>query len=140
MPNYNKITLIGHLGRDPETRSFQNGGEVVNFSLATSEKWKDKSGQPQSKTQWHNISITNTGAANIAKNYLKRGDNVMVIGQLEYREWENKDGQKVVSAEICVKPYSGEIVLLGGKKDSKQDNQQASYTGGVADLDDDIPF
>ena len=97
----NKVILIGNLGKDPEARSMQNGGKVVNFSIATSESWKDKnSGERQERTQWHNIVIFNEQLAGVAERYLKKGSKVYVEGQLETRKWTDKDGNDRYTTEV----------------------------------------
>jgi single-strand DNA-binding protein len=89
----NKVMLIGNLGRDPEVRTFQNGGKVVNFSIATSETWRDRNtGERQERTQWHNISVLNEGIAKVAEQYLRKGSKVFIEGQLETRKWQDQSG------------------------------------------------
>ena len=115
----NKVTLIGNLGKDPEIRSFQNGGRVANFSVATSENWQDKkSGDRVEKTEWHRVSILSDGLVGIAEKYLKKGSKVFVEGRLETREWTDKDNNKRYSTEVVLRPYSGELILLDRKDDA----------------------
>jgi single-strand DNA-binding protein len=114
----NKATLIGHLGKDPEIRSFQNGGRAANFSVATSESWKDKeSGEKKERTEWHRISILSDGLVSVAEKYLKKGSKVYVEGKLETRKWTDRDGVERYSTEIVLRPYSGELILLDRKDD-----------------------
>src|ERR1700733_3732608 len=109
----NKVTLIGNLGKDPESRTFTNGGRVVSFSRATTESWKDRdSGDRKERTQWHQVVIHNPGIADVAMKYLRKGSSAYVEGQLEYRPYE-KDGFKHTAAEVVLRPYSGELNLLG---------------------------
>lgn len=153
----NKVILIGNVGKDPEIRSFQNGGRVANLSIATSESWKDKaSGEKKEKTEWHRVVIFNDNLVNVVENYVKKGDKLYLEGQLETREWEDKDGQKKYSTEVVLRPYRGEITLLGGGRggnagggDSAPSYEPAgaSAMGGGAskraaidELEDDIPF
>ncbi len=159
----NKVILVGNLGKDPETRSMQNGGKVVNFSIATSESWKDKnSGERQERTQWHNIVVFNENIANVAERYLKKGAKVYVEGQLETRKWQDKDGQDRYTTEIVLRPYRGELTMLDSKGGegggrSFNDNGGQSYDPGpsqsmgqsssparnntrVDELEDEIPF
>jgi single-strand DNA-binding protein len=166
----NKVILIGNLGKDPESRSFQNGGKVVSFSIATSDTWKDKgSGERKEKTEWHNISIFNENAANFAERYLKKGSKVYIEGQLETRKWQDKDGNDRYTTEVVVRPYNGTLTSLesassagggsrGGGDDWNRDeggrgSGGGNFGGGAArgggasrpsafdsDLDDDVPF
>ena len=137
MASVNKVILMGNLGRDPEVRYMPNGEAVANFSIATTENWKDKSGNAQSKTEWHNI-VMYRRLAEIAGEYLKKGRPVYIEGRLQTREWE-KDGVKRYSTEII----GDSMQLLGGKDSSddsaKQQQQNAPATQPPAD-DTDIPF
>ncbi|MEO1563147.1 MAG: single-stranded DNA-binding protein [Pseudomonadota bacterium] len=152
----NKVMLIGNLGRDPEVRTFQNGGKVVNFSIATSERWRDKaSGEQRERTQWHNIAVFNEPVGRIAEQYLRKGSKVFVEGQLETRKWQDQSGQDRYTTEVVLRPYSGNLTLLDGRGDSAgggdfgggNSNYGDSYggstpapMGGASDLDDEIPF
>jgi len=109
----NKVILVGNLGRDPEARSFQNGGKVVSFSIATSENWKDKSsGERRDKTEWHNVSIFSEGLARIAEQYLKKGSKVYLEGQLETRSWTDKDNNERKTTEVVLRNFNSSMVLL----------------------------
>ena len=109
----NKVILIGNLGRDPESRSFQNGGKVVNLRIATSEQWKDRSsGERKEKTEWHSVAIFQEGAANFAEKYLRKGSKVYVEGQLETRKWQDQSGNDRYSTEVVVRPYNGTLTSL----------------------------
>lgn len=111
----NKATLIGNVGKDPEIKTFQNGGKVAQFSLATTESWKDKaSGEKKTETEWHNIVVKNEGLVGIVEKYIKKGSKLYIEGKLETREYE-KDGVKKYVTEIVLYPYNGEIVLLDAK-------------------------
>ena len=111
----NKVTLLGNVGKDPEIRSFQNGGKVANFTLATSESWKDKAtGEKKTKTEWHNIVVFAEGLVGIVEKYVKKGAKLHIEGKLETRKWE-KDGVARYTTEIVLHPYSGEIILLDAK-------------------------
>jgi single-strand DNA-binding protein len=115
----NKATIIGHLGKDPEIRSFPNGGRAASFSIATSERWKDKeSGERKERTEWHRISILNEGLVTVAEKYLKKGAKVYIEGKLETRKWTDKDGQEKYTTEVVLRPYSGELIMLDGRKDA----------------------
>jgi len=112
----NKVILIGNLGRDPEVRSFQNGGKVVNLRIATSETWRDRSsGERREKTEWHSVAIFSEPLAKIAEQYLRKGSKVYIEGQLETRKWQDQSGQDRYSTEIVLRPYRGELTLLDGR-------------------------
>jgi single-strand DNA-binding protein len=116
--NLNKATLIGHLGKDPEIRTFQNGGRVASFSIATSERWTDKkTGERQERTEWHRVSIHSEPLIKLAEKYLKKGARVYVEGKLETRKWNDKDGHERTATDIVLRPYSGELLLLDARKD-----------------------
>jgi single-strand DNA-binding protein len=113
----NKVTLIGNLGKDPEIRSFQNGGRAAHFSLATTESWKDKqNGERKEKTEWHQIAIMSDGLVTVAEKYLKKGSKVYIEGKLETRKWADKDNQERYTTEVVLRPYSGELIMLDGRK------------------------
>ena len=112
----NKVIIIGNLGRDPEVRAFQNGGKVVNLSIATSESWRDKdSGERKERTEWHSVSILSEPLAKIAEQYLRKGSTVYIEGQLVTRKWQDQAGADRYSTEIVLRPFSGSLTLLGGK-------------------------
>jgi single-strand DNA-binding protein len=144
MSSLNKVTLIGRLGRDPEVRNFQNGGKVVNFSLATSERWKDSDGNQQEKTEWHQVAIFNEKLGEIAERYLRKGAQVYLEGQLQTRKWQDQSGNDRYSTEIVLRPYRGELQLIGGKRDDGDDApaNDAPRRSVAEDraLDDEIPF
>ncbi len=113
----NKVILIGNLGKDPEARSMNNGGEVVSFSIATSESWNDKqSGEKRDKTEWHNIVIFNENLGRIAKQYLRKGSSVYVEGQLQTRKWTDQSGADRYTTEVVLQRFRGELTLLGGRE------------------------
>ena len=113
----NKVIIVGNLGRDPEVRSFQNGGKVVNLNIATSESWRDKaSGERKERTEWHRVSILNEPLAKIAEQYLKKGSKVYIEGQLETRKWQDQSGAEKYTTEIVLRPYRGELTLLDGRE------------------------
>tara|TARA_A100001035_G_scaffold223017_1_gene183446 strand:+ start:520 stop:1026 length:507 start_codon:yes stop_codon:yes gene_type:complete len=153
----NKVLLIGRLGKDPELREFPSGGKVCNFSLATSETWKDSStGERQERTSWHNIAIFNERLAEIAEQYLRKGSQVYIEGQLETRKWQDQAGNDRYTTEVVLKNFRGELTMLGGRSDdmpnmTNQQNETQSYQSiepsaasqdnlGPDDLDDEIPF
>ena len=152
MASINKVILIGRLGKDPEVRSMNNGGEVVSFSLATSESWKDRDGNRQEKSEWHNIVIFNEGIGKIAKQYLRKGSQCYLEGQLQTRKWTDQNGNDKYTTEVVLQKFRGELTLLDTKPASDPASnwgQTASPFGGnakttttptMADLDDDVPF
>ncbi|PRX32677.1 single-strand DNA-binding protein [Meinhardsimonia xiamenensis] len=152
----NKVIILGNLGRDPEVRTFQNGGKVCNLRVATSERWRDRNtGEMRERTEWHSVAIYNENLARIAEQYLRKGSKVYLEGQLETRKWQDQSGQDRYTTEIVLRPYRGELVLIdsrgeGGGGGYVED--QGGYGGGagggfggpgpapVGDLDDEIPF
>jgi single-strand DNA-binding protein len=112
----NKVILVGNLGRDPEVRSFPNGGKVVNLRIATSENWRDKqSGERKERTEWHSVAIFNEALGKIAEQYLRKGSTVYIEGQLETRKWQDQSGQDRYTTEVVLRQYRGELTLLGGR-------------------------
>jgi single-strand DNA-binding protein len=112
----NKVILVGNLGRDPEVRSFQNGGKVVNLRIATSETWRDKAtGERKERTEWHSVAIFNENIGKIAEQYLRKGSKVYVEGQLETRKWQDQSGADRYSTEVVLRAYSGSLTLLDGR-------------------------
>ncbi len=166
----NKVILVGNLGKDPETRSFANGGKVCNFSIATGESWKDKNtGERREKTDWHNVAIFNENLVRIAEQYLKKGSKVYIEGSLQTRKWQDQSGADKYTTEVVLQNFNGTLVLLdraegsgggrgggsGGGSDWNQDDApRGNFGGGGAarggaasrpsafdsDLDDDVPF
>ncbi len=160
MAGVNKVILVGNLGADPESRSFANGGEVVNLRVATSETWKDRDGNRQEKTEWHQVAIFNENLGRVAKSYLKKGSKVYLEGQIQTRKWQDQSGADRYSTEIVLQKFRGELVLLdargegggggggygggsssddfaGGGSKPQQRPQPAAFD---TDLDDDVPF
>ena len=114
----NKVILVGNLGKDPEIRSFQNGGKVANFSIATSESWKDKNtGEKREKTDWHNVAIFNEGLVRVAEQYLRKGSKVYIEGQLQTRKWTDQSGADKYTTEVVLQNYNGTLVMLDGRSD-----------------------
>jgi single-strand DNA-binding protein len=111
----NKVILVGNLGRDPESRSFQNGGKVVNLRIATSESWKDRNtGERKEKTEWHSVAIFNEGLANVAERYLRKGSKVYIEGALQTRKWQDQSGQDKYSTEIVLQGFNSVLTMLDG--------------------------
>ena len=167
MAGVNKVIILGRLGRDPEVRNFQNGGKVVNLRLATSERYKDREGNQQEKTEWHSVAIFNEKLGEVAEKYLRKGSEVYIEGQLETRKWQDKDGQDRYTTEIVLRNFRGELSLVGGRGGGSSEDTAGGYAerpaagggprsegagssrapsrGGSwdskkTDLDDEIPF
>lgn len=152
----NKVILVGNLGRDPEVRSFQNGGKVANLRIATSETWRDKqSGERKERTEWHSVTIHSEPLIKLAEQYLRKGSKVYIEGQLETRKWQDQSGQDRYSTEVVLRPYRSELTMLDGKPEGNQGQMtrdQGSYdpnggygavgsaNSGGRDLDSEIPF
>jgi single-strand DNA-binding protein len=144
----NKVIIVGNLGRDPEVRTFGNGGKVVNLNIATSETWRDKaSGDRKERTEWHKVVIFNEALGKVAEQYLRKGSTVYIEGQLETRKWADQSGAEKYSTEIVLRPYRGELTLLGGKSEGGngdtggyQSDGQGGAPAGGAGMDDEIPF
>jgi single-strand DNA-binding protein len=162
----NKVILIGNLGNDPEVKSMNSGDRVCNLSIATSERWKDRStGERQERTQWHRVVIFNQPLVSLAEQYLRKGSKVYLEGQLETRKWTDQSGVEKYSTEVVLRPYKGEMTMLDGRSDGAsasggggyQDNNAApaygdsqpqkaassSMGGGktqIDEMEDEIPF
>jgi single-strand DNA-binding protein len=159
MAGVNKVILVGNLGADPEARSLNNGGEVVNLRVATSEQWKDRDGNRQERTEWHQVVIFNENLGRVAKSYLKKGSKVYLEGQLQTRKWTDQSGNDKYTTEVVLQRFRGELVLLdargegggsggggysdefgGGSSGGSQRQQRPQPAAFDADLDDDVPF
>ena len=149
----NKVTLVGNLGRDPEVRAMQNGDKIVQLSIATSDRWKDKSsGEQRERTEWHRVVIFNDALGKIAEQYLKKGSTVYLEGQLQTRKWtDQQSGQEKYTTEVVLQRYRGELTLLGSRSENQisndqqnpeidQSNQISMSDDIASDLDDEIPF
>jgi len=147
----NKVQLIGNLGRDPEIRSTQDGKEIANLTIATSESWKDKvTGERKEKTEWHRIVIFNDGLVNVVKNYVKKGSKLYIEGALQTRKWTDQSGVEKYTTEIVLQGFGGTLVMLDNKSGGSDSNVQSLPAQGNAgsnessfvdnDLDDAIPF
>ena len=143
MSSVNKVILLGTLGKDPKIKSFPSGDRIAEMSIATSERWTDKAtGEKKEKTEWSRVVIRNDGLVKVAENYLAKGSKVYIEGQLQTREWTDKDGSKRYATEIVVGKYRGELVLISGgkEKDARAESQQAVKRSFADDLEDSIPF
>ena len=143
----NKVMLIGRLGQDPEVRSTQDGRSLCTFSIATSESWNDKNtGEKREKTEWHRIVVFNEGLVNIIQQYVKKGSNVFIEGQLQTRKWEDKDGIEKYTTEVVLQGFNSTFKMLDGRNTNSiennfDQNNSISDSGNFdADIDDDIPF
>jgi single-strand DNA-binding protein len=143
----NRVILVGNLGRDPEIRHTNDGKAIANLSIATSETWKDKSGERKEKTEWHRVVSFNENINKVIEQYLKKGSTVYIEGQLQTRKWVDKDGAEKYSTEIVLQGFNGTLTMLGGKSDgakSEADTEhqfrQAAKQSFARDLDDSVPF
>ena len=135
----NKVQLIGNLGRDPEVRTFQNGGKVCNLRIATSETWKDKNtGERKEKTEWHQVAIFNEGLVRICEQYLKKGSKIYVEGQLQTRKYQDQSGADRYSTEVVLQGFGGTLTMLDGTSGDKQ--QSGGYAEPPAGDMADVPF
>jgi single-strand DNA-binding protein len=157
MAGVNKVILVGNLGDDPEARSLNNGGEVVNLRVATSENWKDRDGNRQERTEWHRVVIFNENLGRVAKQYLRKGSKVYLEGQIQTRKWQDQSGQDKYSTEVVLQRFRGELVLLDKREGGGSYDESGDSSGGFggsggsrpqsrpqpafdSDLDDDVPF
>lgn len=154
----NKVILIGNLGRDPEIRTFQNGGKVANLRIATSESWKDRnSGERRERTEWHSVVVMSEGLVNVVERFLKKGSKIYVEGQLETRKWQDQSGQDRYATEVVLRNFGGTLQMLDGRSDgagsrdsgsgggyrsesSSSRDSSMSSGGNRSDYDDEIPF
>mgnify|MGYP003635954742 FL=1 len=139
----NKVILIGNLGKDPEIRAMQDGKTIVNFSIATSENWKDKTtGEQKAKTEWHRVVIFNEHLAKVAQNYLKKGSKVYVEGQLQTRKWTDQSGVEKYTTEVVLQRFKGELTMLDGRSEERVGNEVQNKTEAPPsnNMDDEIPF
>ena len=150
----NKVILVGNLGRDPEIRSTQDGREIANLAIATSESWKDRNtGERKDKTEWHRVVIFNEGLVSVVKNYLKKGAKVYIEGQLQTRKWTDKDNQEKYSTEVVLQGFNSTLQMLDGKSSgsesagsgynqgySQPDNSSSRQKAPAELMDDEIPF
>ena len=132
----NKVILIGNLGRDPEVRSFQNGGKVCNLRIATSETWKDRNtGERREKTEWHSVAIFQEGLVRIAEQYLKKGSKVYIEGQLQTRKWQDQSGADKYSTEVVLQGFGGTLTMLDGRDGAGSGGGGGNYGGGSGGYD-----
>ncbi|MBR2482735.1 MAG: single-stranded DNA-binding protein [Alphaproteobacteria bacterium] len=145
----NKVTLVGNIGGDPQVRNMPSGQKVVNFNLATSERWRDRAtGEMKEQTEWHRIVIFNPNLADVAERMLQKGTKLYIEGSLKTRKWQNQQGVDVYTTEVVLNPFAGQMVILSGSKGAGDSEYNAAPTPAsapreeisVADINDDIPF
>lgn len=143
----NRVILIGNLGRDPEVRTMNDGSEVVNLSIATSESWRDKSsGERREKTEWHRVVVFNENLVKVAKEYLKKGSKIYLEGQLQTRKWTDQYGAEKYVTEVVLQRYKGELTMLDSRDQNGHSNQNSGggHSSGNDEFDDgfdqEIPF
>jgi len=151
----NKVILVGNLGRDPEIRTMQNGGKVCNLSVATSERWRDRtSGEQQERTEWHRVVIFDDRLVDVAERYLQKGAKIYIEGELQTRKWQDQSGQERYTTEVVLRRFRGQLTMLdsrgGGAGGGDSYPQDMGSSGGMSggpmggppgnDLDDEIPF
>jgi single-strand DNA-binding protein len=142
MSSLNKVCLIGALGADPEVRTFANGGKVCNLRLATSERWKDKNGDKQERTEWHTVAIFGDGLAGVAERFLRKGSKVYVEGKLQTRKWQDQSGADRYSTEVIIQGNGGALIMLDSKGSGGQNILDNAPASSYSDWDDDpeVPF
>ena len=155
MSSVNKCILVGNVGKDPEVRTFGNGNKVANFSLATSESWRDKqSGEKREKTEWHNVAVFGDGLTGVIERYVKKGSKLYIEGKLQTRKWQDRDGNDKYTTEIVLQGPGASLVMLDSRNQSGGQNSYGDYDRNQAqatqdygqmpqqdfDLDDEIPF
>jgi len=153
----NKVILVGNLGRDPEVRTFQNGGKVCNLRIATSDTWKDKNtGERRERTEWHSVAVFSEGLVRVCEQYLKKGSKVYIEGQLQTRKWQDQSGNDRYSTEVVLQGFGSTLTMLDGRSEGGASgggsggygggDQAGDFGGGAApagpgnDMDDEIPF
>lgn len=148
----NKVILVGNVGQDPQVRTMQSGQKVVSFSLATSDRWRDRqSGEQKEQTEWHRVVIFNPSLADVAERMLQKGTKVYLEGSLRTRKWQNQQGADVYTTEVILNPFAGQMVILSGAKTLDGASMGGDYSPAtqssqpreeisVSDIGDDIPF
>jgi single-strand DNA-binding protein len=140
MSSVNKVILVGNLGADPEVRQFNNGGQVCNLRIATSETWRDKStGERKEKTEWHNVAIFSEGLVKVAQSYLRKGSKVYIEGKLQTRKWQDQSGADRYTTEIVLQGYDANLTMLDGKSDEGGRGAVKQSSGGRSKVGDPLP-
>lgn len=147
--SFNQVTLVGNLGADPEIKSFQNGGQIANLRIATSENWKDRqTGERKERTEWHNVVINGDGLIGVVERYVRKGSKVLVQGSLRTRKWQDQHGNDRYTTEVVVAGHDGKLTMLdappsGGQSSTKHPNQNGFGSDWMPpaddNLDDDLP-
>lgn len=142
MSSLNKVTLIGHLGADPEVKSFQNGGRIAALRLATTEAWKDRqTGERRERTEWHSVTIAAEGLVGVAERYLRKGSKLYLEGQLRTRKWQDQQGNDRYTTEVVLSGLHARLIMLDGKPQGAAGQSADQGHGSYADdLGDDISF
>lgn len=148
MADLNQAQIIGRLGRDPETKTFSNGGSLCNMTVATSKKWKDRNtGEAREATEWHNVTVTGEHSIRFAEQYLAKGDQVFIQGELRTRKWQDQSGQDRYTTEVVVSPFGGVLSKLSAGNSAgdrpaniRQQSEGAAQHPPARDIDDEIPF
>ena len=139
MASLNQVQLIGNLGADPEIRSTQDGSKVANFTLATSEAWKDKTtGEKKEKTEWHRVTVWGDGLVGVIEQYVSKGSKVYISGKLQTRKWTDQDGEDRYTTEVVLSGIGSQLILLGASGSNNE--KPAPSSAEPADIDDEIPF
>ena len=147
----NKVILVGNLGKDPEVRQTQDGREIANLTIATSDSWKDKNtGERKEKTEWHRVVIFNENLVKVAKSYLKKGSKVYLEGALQTRKWTDQSGAEKYSTEVVLQGFNGNLTMLDGKREGGESGYSQPQSSGSSFgqtsapkaelMDDEIPF
>lgn len=145
MSSLNRVTLVGHVGSDPDIRNTQQGKKIVNMSIATSEKWKDRqSGEMKKQTEWHRVVIFNDGLADVIEKYVTKGSKLLIEGKLKTRKWSDQSGQTKYATEVVVEKFGGQMLILGdgpqGNNNHQSDSAGYNNYQQATDFDEEIPF
>ncbi len=143
----NKVILVGNIGQEPQVRTMQSGQKVVSFSLATSDRWRDRqTGEQKEQTEWHRVVIFNPSLVDVAERMLQKGTKLYLEGALRTRKWQNQQGVDTFTTEVVLNPYSGQMVILSGAKSVDGSSESVSAVStpreevNIEDIADDIPF
>jgi len=140
----NKVILLGTVGQEPTIHTTQDGKKIATFSLATSDKWKDKqSGEMRDKTEWHRVVVFADGLAGIVERYIKKGSKIFVEGSLQTRKWTDNSGVEKYTTEVILQGFNNKLEIIGNKETEKNETQSSSYNetqNDVSGIEDDIPF
>lgn len=141
MAGLNRVSVIGNLGRDPETRSFQNGGRVTNISIGVSETWKDKNtGERKERTEWIPVAIFNDNLCDVADRFLRKGSKVLIEGKFQTRKWQDQAGNDRYTTEVVLQGFDSRLVLLDKQSGDRREEPKQERAPFDSDLDDEVPF